>query len=199
MKARIFLPLILSAGCCFIAGNLQAQDSVRTYVGTTGVQLSTAFTNALKSLNVTVATIPPAISRLQSGLVEFPIVGGIVDLQTAHGQIVHTGGLELQTGNTIVTLTDYIIDTSSPAKARLNGIVTANGTYVGRIPLFDLALPSLSLPIQPIGGVVLIIPNVGLTLNPTAAEALNKVFQVTAFSGGLSIGSATLTALVSKL
>jgi hypothetical protein len=196
MKVRSFLQLIASV--CLITGNLYAQESVRTYVGTTGVQLSTSFISALKSLNVNVATVPPAASHLESGLVEFPIVGGIFDLQSAHGQIVHTGGLQLQAGSTVVTLTDYIIDTSDPAKARLTGIVTADGTYAGRIPLFDLTLPTLNLPIQPIGGLLLTIPNVGVTLNVKAAAALNKVFNVSAFSGGISIGSATVTAFVSK-
>lgn len=199
MKSRLPLLSIALASLFLATATLNAQQSLRTYAGTTAVSLSSTFTAALQSLNVSLETVPPAISRSRLGFVEFPIVGGIIDAQTAHGQILHTGGLELEAGSTVVKLTDYIIDTSDPAKAVLTGIVTVNGAYVGRIPLFDVALPSLSLPLQPIAGFVLLIPNVSLSLNTTAAAALNQVFRVSAFAGGIPVGTATVTAFVSKL
>jgi hypothetical protein len=99
----------------------------------------------------------------------------------------------------VVTLSDFIIDTSNPAQSQLTGIVTVNGSYVGRITLFDLGLPAVSLPLQPTANFVLYLPGVNLTLDSAAAAALNQVFKVNAFAAGIPIGTATITSFISRL
>jgi len=87
---------VIALGLFSTIGPARAQQSLRTNAGTTAVKLSQTFTGALSSPNVQLETAPPVISKLKSGFVEFPIVCGVLDLATAKGQIVHTGGLELE-------------------------------------------------------------------------------------------------------
>jgi hypothetical protein len=122
----------------------------------------------------------------------FPIPSGELDLANAKGEVLHLGGLRLSTASTRVELTQFIIDTTSPAGAVLTGLVKVNANVVGRLPLFSLALPSITLPIEPRR--TLVVPNVNLTLTDTAAQALNATFNVNAFAAGIPVGTATLTA-----
>ena len=69
-----------------------------------------------------------------------------------------------------------------------------NDNFVARIPLFDLKLPALTPPLAAPknGWGALTVPGVKVTLNAGAATALNTVFGVTAFAGGIPIGEATV-------
>jgi hypothetical protein len=157
--------------------------------GYTGVTLDAGFASALTSLNVKLGTLPRTFAY--QGQVYFPISGGAIDLSNAKSEIIHTGGLSLTAGNTRVELSDFLIDTIE-AKPVLTGIVVVNDSIVDRIPLFDIALPAgFTVPLAPRGR-SLTIAGASLTLNATAAGALNQVFGVTAFAGGFPIGKATI-------
>jgi hypothetical protein len=65
-----------------------------------------------------------------------------------------------------------------------------DGKLLGRLPLFDLALPGgITLPLKPRDGQI-VLKGVVVTLDRTAAGALNSVFHVSAFTGGFGIGTA---------
>jgi len=66
---------------------------------------------------------------------------------------------------------------------------------VGRITLFDLELPAVSLPLQPIANFALYLPGVNVTLDSEAAADLNQVFKVNVFAAGMPIRTATVTAV----
>jgi hypothetical protein len=158
--------------------------------GDTSVKLDPIFVGALTSLNVTPS--PIGSSRIKDGVAFFPVSDGDFDFATAKGEISHRGGLALTAGSTVVELADFLIDTSGAA-AVLTGKVIVNDSFVGRIPLFDLTLPALTLPLAaPRGWGQLKVPGVKVTLNAGAAAALNSVFNVTAFAGGIPIGEATV-------
>jgi hypothetical protein len=160
--------------------------------GTTSVSLSFAAVDALGSLGVAIGALGPG--QLNGTTASFPITAGELDLTTAKGEIFHSGGLSFTAGGTVVQLFNFTIDTtSSPI---LTGAVAVNGTLLGRLPLFDLQLAGLSLPIQPASGYGLTLTNVGVTLDAAAAGALNKVFNVNAFVPGLTIGTATVKTAV---
>ena len=166
--------------------NAAAQKTETIEGGRTTVALASSFVSALGSLGVTPGTVSP--TRLSDGSVNFPVTGGAIDLDTAASQIVHSGGLTLTAGQTKVTLQSFIIDTTSAPV--LTGLVSVNGKLLGRLPLFDLALPNgITLPLKPRDG-QLTVKNVGVTLNSAAAGALNSVFHVSAFKGGFGIGTA---------
>jgi hypothetical protein len=171
--------------------SINAAPTLSVGYGDTSVKLDPAFVGALTSLSVTPSAI--GYSRLKDGVATFPVIDGDFDFGTAKGEITHLGGLMLKAGNTTVELRDFIIDTSGAAPV-LTGKVIANDSFVARIPLFDLTLPALTLPLAAPtrGWGQLKVPGVKVTLNAGAATALNGVFNVTAFTGGFAIGEATV-------
>ncbi len=169
-------------------------QTVVTSSGQTSVKLSTEFLDALKTLDVTPGVLNP--TTLVNGTVTFPITGGAIDAKNAAGQINHSGGLTLTAGSTTLAIESFTIDTTGSAPV-ITGIAVLNGALVGRITLFDLKFPSgFKTPIHPIGGVFVNLANVAVTLDAGAAKTLNSIFGVTAFKGGLSIGTADVQAFV---
>ncbi len=159
--------------------------------GDTSVKLDPVFVGAITALKVTPSA--SGYSRLNDGVATFPVIDGDFDFGTAKGEITHLGGLMLKAGGTSVELRDFVIDTSGAA-AVLTGKVVVNDNFVARIPLFDVALPALTLPLAAPKNDwgQLKVPGVKLTLNAGAAAALNATFAVTAFTAGLPIGEATV-------
>jgi hypothetical protein len=164
-----------------------AQKTVTVQTGVTTVKLSSTFADALGTLGLTPGTVSP--TELFDGTVDFPVVGGAIDLDSAAGNIIHSGGLTLTGGGTVVTLQSFIIDTTG-TQPEITGLVSKNGKLVGRVPLFNLKLPAgFSLPIQPEYGFVQ-LSGVGVSLTSTAAGYLDDAFGTKAISGGLDIGTA---------
>ncbi len=185
--SRLSLAVPIAALAILISANdASAQKTETIEGGRTTVALSSSFASALTSLGVTPGTVSP--TRLHDGVVNFPVTGGAIDLDTAASQILHSGGLTLTAGQTKVTLQSFIIDTTSAPM--ITGLVSVDGKLVGRLPLFDLVLPTgITLPLKAYEGQI-ILKGVGVSLDSTAAGALNSVFHVSAFKGGFSIGTA---------
>lgn len=184
---------LVALAAALSAASLSAAPTVNTRFGDTRVTLSPQFTGALQSLLVTPSTVFP--TRLRSGVVDFPITSGEIDLQSLKGEIVHDGGLNLRAGSTTVTLSSFVIDTTGSAPV-LTGLVKANDSVIGRLPLFDITL-NRAPGVQERGAFdVLGIENVGLALNADAAAALNGAFNVNAFSAGIPIGTARVQTIV---
>ena len=91
-----------------------------------------------------------------------------------------------------MTLVNFQIEALPGSHAYISGIVTVNGAIAGRLPLFDLAVGSVYQPNKE----SLSIQNVTVTLDATAASALNGVFKVSAFAGGFGIGTASSLSFV---
>lgn len=191
--------LIFVALLTFSVGAVVAQERVHSsgqtptsqielLWGSTNVDLSSGFLNALTSLNIAPGTLFP--TTLRGTRVSFPITDGTLDRQTLRGEIVHNGGLRLTRGNTKVKLKSFIIDTTGSGIV-LTGLVSANGTVVGRIPLFNLQLPS-NLSSGNLSFDRVTLNGVAVTLRPEAASALNAVFQTNAFVAGFGIGTASV-------
>jgi hypothetical protein len=185
--------LVASAAIALPAMPAIAKPSADFVGGRTSVSLSSDFVNALTTLKVTPGTV--GSGRLKKGVASFPITSGAGDLGTIKLEINHRGGLSFTAGSTIVELTDYSI-TNLDGKLVLTGLVKANDDLVGRIPLFDLALTAGPTTKTDHGVTQLGVSGVKVTLNKTAADALNSVFKVTAFKEGLSIGTANVKGLI---
>lgn len=170
---------------------IMAAPSINLGDGRTTVVLSSEFLGALGALRLSAGSVGEG--SLRSGVAGFPVTGGVVDLGTAKAEINHAGGLFLAAGTTRVELTSFNIDTTGAAPV-LTGLVTVNGDLLGRVPLFDLELPALTLPLRPQSFNTLFIPNVKVTLSATAAAALSGVFGATV-PAGLSIGTASVYAV----
>jgi len=191
-RASLLLSLSLLAGSALLSAPAGAAPTVNTYVGNTTVNLSPVLLNALSALHVTPSRQFPA--ELSGATARFPIPTGQIDLATAHGEIVHAGGLNLKAGNTTVTLSDFVIDTTGTAPV-LTGLVAANGNLVARLPLFSVTLTKT--PVVKNYGVAgqLSITGAALSLTTDAAAALNQAFGVSAFSQGIPVGTASVSAL----
>jgi hypothetical protein len=186
---RVSLALMLLSS--FLGATVSAAPTANLSDGRTSVTLSNDFFTALNTLGVAAGTI--GAGTIRGGVASFPITGGALDLGTAKGEINHTGGLSLSKGNVRVELSSFNVDTLGSAPV-LTGLVTANGTLLGRVPLFKLTLPQLTLPLQTGAFNTLFIPGVRVGLSPEAAAALNSVFGVTAFAADFNIGTASVFA-----
>jgi hypothetical protein len=184
-----------------------AAPSVQLTLGATQVALSSEFVGALGALGVTPDNVLPGALYVTSrgARVAFPIPSGELDGDGPKLEILHSGGLTLTAGSTRVALTSFIIENLG-GKLQLTGVVKANDSIVGRIPLFDIALtqaPALSAPgkrgILGVRSAQLSIKGAQVTLTAPAATALNGVFGVSAFTEGFPIGVAEVSARVSDL
>lgn len=199
MKTFIFKQ---TKGLAFVAGmvavlflsnlTVSANPTKSLFGGSTTVALGQEFTGAVATLGLSVRTILPG-RTIRRTRVSFPVTAGNLDFQNARGEIIHSGGLQISNATTTVKLTNFIIDTTGPSPV-LTGMVQANGDLVGRIPLFNLELPALTLPL-PQDLFHLRIPGVGVRLSADAAGALNAVFGVNAFVEGFPIGTADVSTL----
>lgn len=150
----------------------------------TSLALDAGAAAALTSLGVTVAPVGPATANAD-GSIAFPITGGKVNLSTLAGTIPHSGGLSFTAGATTVTVRDFIIDTAPTPKltARLGN---------DRVDLLTLDLAGLQRSVS--GRRTVTLSGVVAKLTDGAAAALNGAFGVSAFAGGLTIGTATVRA-----
>ncbi len=199
---KVIRNLVASAavGVSLMAAPLSsmAAPTDTTAGGETVVALASSFLSALTSLGVAPGSIGPARIEAYKGTTYagFPITTGQIDLGTVEGEIDHSGGLSLTAGSKVVELTSFAIDLYNEAKPVLTGLVTVDGGFVGRIPLFDLSLASAKIDDTKY---YLEVKDVAVTLDSVAAGALSSVFD-TRVPAGLTVGTATVRAnLASKV
>ena len=166
--------------------------------GDTSVALDQGFLDALTGLGVTPGVTGTA--TLADGAVDFPITGGTVTLYDkdsgyrpfVQGVIFHQGsGLSLTAGETVVELSNFVVDPGKPA--RLFGDVSVNGELaVPSAPLFDLNGTTLE-PVTMDAEGNAVLEGTTVELSAEAAQLLNTTFGVTAIPAQLVIGVATLT------
>lgn len=194
---RLALALI---GSLAVAHAASAEPSVQLESGATTVRLSRDLLTALQSLGVAPGAVSPGeleVTETGASLI-FPIPTGELDAAGPLLEIVHSGGLTLTAGDTRVALTTFIIENLG-GSLQLTGVVKANDSIVGRIPLFDVALtlaPEVVLPSGNSSGRIK-VKQAKLTLTATAADALNGAFGLDGvFTPGFRIGTAFITARI---
>jgi hypothetical protein len=183
-------PAFAAALLLLLGAPALAEPTAQVAGGRTSVELSDDFLGALTALGVEAGAIGPA--SLRRGWASFPIPAGALDVETARGDIFHSGGLVLRAGSTKVRLLNFVIDTTENDDV-LTGLVSVNGDLLDRVVLFDLELNEA--PVIWRSGLV-VVRAVDVTLSAGAAAALNDVFDVTAFSAGLPIGEAVVVTKV---
>ncbi len=153
--------------------------------GATALAIDPATLQAIVSLGIAPGVIGPA--TLDGTTASFPITGGKAALDLSAATVRHSGGISLAKGATSVALTDFDIRVGMGAPqlfAALNGSAE-------KVAILDLDLAALQPTVQgrsiTLGGVV-------AKLTQGAADALNGAFGTTAFAGGLTLGTATVSA-----
>lgn len=152
--------------------------------GGTTLTLDAGTAAALTSLGVTVSPIAPA--KGVSGGVRFPVTGGKLDSKTLAGNIRHSGGLRFSNGTTTVDLTRFTINIDSDPDL----VATVGGS---RVSILKLDLSNLKNRSK---GNSIKLSGVKATLTAEAAAALNGAFGVTAFTEGLTLGTASVKTTV---
>ncbi len=153
--------------------------------GSTDLTLDPGTAQALTDLGVSAAPIGPA-QALPGGELSFPITGGLVDTSTFAGSIPHSGGISLTAGSTTVELTRFRINIDSDPD--LTALVGGQ-----RVSILSLDLSGLE---TKVAGRKIRLANVRADLTKAAADALNAAFGVSAFTEGLTLGTATANAVV---
>ena len=197
---RIAAAGLALAGALTLAQPAAAAPSVQLVGGATTVRLSSELLGALGSLGVTPDNVLPGglHPTEQGATVAFPIPTGELDAAGPVLEIIHSGGLTLTAGDTRVALTSFIIENIGNS-LRLSGVVKANDTIVGRMPLFRIELTQAPEVIAGTGDGAGTLRVVGakLTLTRGAAETLNAAFNLDgAFTPGFPIGTARIYARI---
>ena len=201
VRTRFAVLAVAASAALSAAAPATAAPSLQLTKGATEVVLYASFVDALGSLGVTPGNVLPGslIPTTTSAKVAFPIPTSELDASGPKVEILHSGGLTLTAGHTRVALTSFIIENLG-GNLRLTGVVKANDTIVGRIPLFRVVLTQAPEVVPTSGGAAhLSIKGARLTLTDAAAKALNGVFGVTAFKQGFPIGVAKVNATVRDL
>jgi hypothetical protein len=203
MLSRIHVGALVFAGALACSQAAVASPAVQLTGGATSVRLSQELLGALGSLGVVPDNVLPGGLHPTSrgATVVFPIPTGELDAQGPVLEIIHSGGLTLTAGDTRVALTSFIIENIGN-DLRLSGVVKANDTIVGRIPLFRIALtqaPEVT-PGSGSGAGRLKVEGAELTLTARAAATLNAAFGLDGvFKAGFPIGTARITARIRDL
>ncbi|MFN8109313.1 MAG: hypothetical protein U0Y82_05645 [Thermoleophilia bacterium] len=153
--------------------------------GATTLTLQPATARVLSSLGVKVAPAGPARAHA-GGAIAFPITGGRVhSLATGAATVDHSGGLVFSAHGTRLKVTDFRV------RLGASPLLTAKAGGA-RIPLLKLDASKAKITFT--NGANLKVSNVRGALTPQAARALNATFGVTAFTGGIRIGTTTTKA-----
>lgn len=159
-------------------GYALATADVTLQSAATRVTLDTGTAQALAGLGVSVAPEAPAVA---GAAIHFPITNasGKIALDRP---ITHSGGLVFSAGATSLTVGDFTIDPAA-------GILFAERTPVGRLPLLKLDLSGISTSTP---GIQVRVDGAKLALTAEAAAALNQTFGTAALAEGLPIGTAQI-------
>ena len=152
-----------------------------TVIGkSTDVVVDPAVSAALKRAGITVTAVAPATAKTT---LLFPVSAGQIVVATLVGTVDHTGGLTFSHIRKSVTLTNFVVNTSTKQLT-----ATVGGQSM---PIFDLNLAALK---RASGGHrTVVASNIKLTVTSQAATELNSGLGVSTFKGGMSFGTATLT------
>lgn len=153
--------------------------------GVTMLRLDPGTAKVLAANKITVA--PASEARVVPSGIAFPIRGGAINANTARGLITHDGGLTFTAGGKSLTVRDFDVNT---VNNRLTGYVDEARARINVLDLYlshaHVAATSTSLQVS----------GIGARLDPAAAAALNKYFGTHLFKGGLTIGSARVSASI---
>jgi hypothetical protein len=170
-----------SSSCARTSSTTSTARPGSTVIGrSTTVVLYPSFAAALKKDAITVGPVTPA--TVTKTVLVLPINGGQITVATFAGTLNHSGGLAFCHHSKSVMFTNFIMNTHTKLFT-----ATARGRS---LPIFDLNLASLRHAREPHRTIV--ATNIGLTVTPRGASALNRGLGVTIFKARQAFGVATL-------
>lgn len=177
-----------------IAQPVMAQNTASIGSGVTTLRFDPSFYAAVTSHGLTLGAADE--STVLQGLFIFPVVEGSVDLDNARGEVVHGGGFQLVGQGLDVKFSNLIVDTTR-ALSFVTADLIVNNAMILRIPLFELQLPPLTLPLVTRSGRIE-IPATSVTLRAEAADILNQLLSSTTFSARQPVGTSEMTWVIGQ-
>lgn len=178
----------LAVSTALLPAALYAQSQDVAY-GRLTVNFSSSFQSSIAAAGISITDLNG--NALSSGATTFTGVGGALDLTTAQGELLHSGGYLLTIGGNKVELASPVIDTSNTATPMITVLVVVNGTIVSRMPLFTLqAPPGFVIPLSSSAGTVQ-LSNILLYIAPAMATELNGLLGANVIASGLAAGTET--------
>ena len=156
-----------------------ASDQATVVGKSTDVVVNPAVSAALKHAGIIVTAVSPATAKMT---LLFPVSGGQIVVATLAGIVDHTGGLTFSHGGKHITLTNFVINTTTKQLT-----ATVGGQSM---PIFDLNLAPHK---RASGRHGTVVASIKLTVALQAAAALNSGLGVSTFKAGMNFGIATLT------
>ena len=153
--------------------------------GATTLALDSGALAAIVGLGVTPGIVGPA--TLDGTTALFPITGGRVALNLGAAEVTHAGGISLTKGSTVVNLTDFDIRVGGGA---VQLFAAVNGG-AAKVAILDVDLTGVT---PAVSGRDVTLAGATARLTQGAADALNAAFGTTAFTAGLVLGQATVSA-----
>ena len=176
----------LAVSTVLVPAALHAQSQDVAY-GRLTVNFSSDFQSSIAGIGISVTDLNG--NALQNGSTVFTGVGGALDVTTAAGELLHTGGYLLTIGSNKVELSSPIIDTTNPSAPFITVLVVVNKTVIGRMALFALvAPPGFIIPFSTNAGTVY-LTGILLTLAPQITNELNGLLGANVIQAGIPVGT----------
>lgn len=199
LVGAVSVGLAVSVSACG-SDKAKPEHSFSTLTGkTTTLTLSAEFIQAVNHLGVTPTPIGHATVNLPT--ITFPITGGNLDIYKqgdttpqVQGEVDHNhSGLQLSVGKgknkRAVSLKNFTIDSGDTMKADV--LINGRG-FAKQGTLFDLDQSKIAPP--EVTDSAATVSGIRVKLSAEAAAALNTAFGKKTVSGGLLVGTATITA-----
>lgn len=178
----------LAASTMLVPAALQAQSQDVAY-GRLTVNFSSSFQSAIAAAGISVTDLNG--NALSSGSTTFTGVGGALDVTTAQGELLHSGGYLLTIGGNKVELANPVIDTTNTSSPVISVLVVVNGGVVSRIPLFTLSAPPGFVTPLPTSAGTVQLTGILLYVAPAMASELNGLLGANVIAPGLAAGTET--------
>ncbi len=184
----LFAGLTAAALLMLAPAALHAQTRTIAY-GRTSVTFTPAFNQALAAQGVVISDLT-TLQPLQNGVDTFTGIEGVLDLNTALGEVVFAGGYQVVVNGQTIAIQDLAFQISTPTTATVSGIFTVNGTFLSRQTIFVVNMdPHLTLPLQVQNG-TLTLPMMSLGLAPYFVSLINQAAGQQIFNAGTQVATA---------
>ena len=134
---KSFQVLCLAASAFLATASLSAQ----TYNVTYGRTTVTVDPNLLASFK-NYFTLTDLLGRSLSTPLVLREISGTLSTSDSTAEIIHTGGLVGMANGATVQIQDLILDTTNANSPMVTAMIVANGSRLGRTPIFNVTTPS---------------------------------------------------------
>jgi hypothetical protein len=169
--------------------------AVKLKGGTTTLAFNGQSAANLQAMGIAVAPVAPT-TAVAGPVLTFPIRSGTLKIAGAKkkkvtGHVTQTGGMTLSKPTYVVAMNTPSVTLGGATGSNMAARILLNGASAGVMAVADVDLSKAKVTLT---SKKVKLTGVVVKLNPTAAGVLNQVFQVTGFTPGFVIGTATLRA-----